>query len=98
MGLSEGHVPVGVMMKYAAVVFAGLIALVPECAQSETWRVEQDGSGDFVTIHDATIACSAGDTIMIGPGRYDDFHPFTAPAWTTEVIVGGIEVAGIEHG
>jgi len=25
---------------------------------------------------------------MIGPGRYDDFHPFTAPAWTTEVIVG----------
>ncbi len=25
---------------------------------------------------------------MIGPGRYDDFHPLTAPAWTTEAIVG----------
>jgi hypothetical protein len=32
-------------------------------------------------------AASPGDTIMIGPGRYDDFHPLVAPAWTTEAIV-----------
>ncbi len=56
--------------------------------QARTWYVEKDGSGEFATIHNAMIACSAGDTIMIGPGRYDDFHPFTAPAWTTEAIVG----------
>ncbi len=55
---------------------------------ARTWRVEKNGSGEFATIHDAMIACSAGDTIMIGPGRYDDFHPFVAPAWTSEAIVG----------
>ncbi len=32
------------------VVFAGL-------ADARTWRVEQDGSGEFATIHEAMIAC-----------------------------------------
>ncbi len=75
-------------MRFAAAVIAALIAAVPLSAHAATWYVEKDGSGDYVTIHEAMLACSAGDTIMIGPGRFDDFHPFTAPAWTTEVIVG----------
>jgi len=34
--------------------------------------VEKDGSGDYVTIPEAVIAAASGDTIMIGPGRFDD--------------------------
>ncbi|MCA9233156.1 MAG: right-handed parallel beta-helix repeat-containing protein [Planctomycetales bacterium] len=56
-------------------------------AGARTWRVEKDFSGDFASIHNAVLACSAGDSILIGPGRYDDFHPVTAPAWNTAAIV-----------
>ncbi len=68
--------------------FVLLLLVLSEQSSAGIWYVDKDGSGDFVTIHDAMASCSTGDTIMIGPGRYDDFHPFTAPAWTTEVIVG----------
>ena len=37
-----------------------------------TWRVEQDGTGDFTTIGSAVAAASAGDTIEIGPGVYPE--------------------------
>jgi len=60
--------------------------LVPTAAKARTWRVERDGSGEFASIHNAINACSAGDTILIGPGRYDDFHSVTAPAWDTAAI------------
>jgi hypothetical protein len=52
-----------------------------------TWRVELDGSGDFTDIQPAVDAAAAGDTILIGPGRFDTFHPCVAPAWTEETIV-----------
>ena len=61
------------------------VGAMPSVAR--TWYVERDGSGEFANIHNAVYACSAGDTIMIGPGRYEDFHPLVAPAWTREVIV-----------
>ena len=54
----------------------------------DTWTVEQDGTGDFLDIQPAVDAASAGDTIRIGPGRFDTFRPFTAPAWTEQVVVG----------
>ncbi len=74
-------------MRIAAVVIA-LIALVPPSAQSATWTVELDGSGDFLDIQPAVDAAADGDTIMIGPGRFDTFRPFTAPGWVEEAIVG----------
>jgi hypothetical protein len=55
--------------------------------EARTWHVEKDGSGDYSSIFWAMEAASEGDTILIGPGRYDDFHPLVAPAWTTEAIV-----------
>jgi len=76
------------MMKATAVFFTALMSMAPIMAQPSTWYVEQDGSGDFTEIQRALDAAAAGDTIMIGPGRFDTFHPFTAPAWTEEVIVG----------
>ncbi len=72
----------------ATIVFTALILLAPISALPATWHVEQDGSGDFLDIQPAVDAATAGDTIMIGPGRFDTFHPFIAPAWTEDVIVG----------
>ena len=57
-------------------------------AQARTWRVELDGSGDFTDIQLAVDAAAVGDTIHIGPGRFDTFHPITAPGWTEDTIVG----------
>jgi len=36
-------------------------------------RVEKDGTGDFTIIQDAIDAAGDGDTIQIGPGRFDDY-------------------------
>ena len=41
-------------------------------ADATTWRVEQDGTGDFTTISSAIAAASDGDTIEIGPGVYPE--------------------------
>ena len=38
-----------------------------------TIRVERDGSGDFDTLQPAINAAARGDTILIGPGRYDEY-------------------------
>ncbi len=70
----------------ALLLFAGLHAAAD--AGARTWRVELDGSGDFADIQPAVEAAAPGDTIHIGPGRFDTFHPITAPAWTEPTIVG----------
>ncbi len=49
-----------------------LAAVAP--AHARTWRVERDGSGDFVVIQDAVDAASAGDVIQLGPGRFDEWE------------------------
>lgn len=46
-----------------------------------TWHVAKDGSGDFSVIQDAVNAAASGDTIRIGPGRYDDKHLIGNPPW-----------------
>jgi hypothetical protein len=56
-------------------------------AVARSWRVELDGSGDFTDIQPAVEASAAGDTILIGPGRFDTFHPCVAPAWTEQTVV-----------
>jgi hypothetical protein len=67
-------------------------ALVVMClangANARTWRVELEGTGDFTDIQPAVDAAAPGDTIRIGPGRFDTFHPITAPAWTEDTIIG----------
>mgnify|MGYP006286365001 FL=1 len=45
-------------------------------ALATTRRVEKDGSGDFTIIQDALDAAADGDTVLVGPGRYDDFRPY----------------------
>lgn len=56
-------------------------------AEAATWRVERDGSGDFAIIQDAVNAAASGDTIRIGPGRYDEGTIVEVPGWTELVRV-----------
>ena len=67
-----------------------LVAVSPLTSWAATWRVEKDGSGDFEIIQDALDAAAPGDSILIGPGRFDTFRPgvsavdgfrFSAIAW-----------------
>jgi hypothetical protein len=64
-----------------------LLALAASHATARTWRVELNGSGNFTDIQPAVNAAAAGDTILIGPGRFATFHPAVAPAWTEQTIV-----------
>ena len=60
--------------------------------QAHTWLVEKDGSGDFTIIQDALDAAASGDTVRIGPGRFEDFKQYTYPGGTP-VIVANVQVA-----
>lgn len=69
----------------AALMLVTSLAAVDAFAR--TWRVELDGSGDFTDIQPAVDTSAAGDTILIGPGRFDTFHPCVAPAWTEQTVI-----------
>jgi hypothetical protein len=56
-------------------------------AEARTWYVERDGSGDFTVIQDAVDAAASGDTIRIGPGRFDEGQMVSPPGWTEYVRV-----------
>lgn len=68
-----------------AIMAAAFLAATPLLAA--TWRVELDGSGDFTKIQPAVDAAAAGDTIMIGAGRFETFDPIGLPGYFDEVIV-----------
>lgn len=55
-------------------VLLGLIALtwaaLTGAVEARTWTVKVDGSGDVATIQAAINAASAGDVVLVGPGRY----------------------------
>lgn len=63
-----------------------LVAL-PLSVQARTWFVARDGSGDYTVIQDAVDAAASGDTIRIGPGRYDEARIVQVPGWTDPVLV-----------
>ena len=73
-------------------LIAALVVMLPGAIPSyaRTWTVMQDGSGDFLDIQSAVDACAVGDSVLVGPGRYEGYHPFIPGdddiGW--EVIVG----------
>jgi hypothetical protein len=68
-----------------------LILAGGDASYGRVWQVELDGSGDFTDIQPAVEAAAPGDTIMIGPGRFDTFHDCVAPAWTEDAIVALVQ-------
>jgi len=54
--------------------------------QASTIRVEKDGSGDYLEIQDALDFASEGDTVLVGPGRYDTYTQYYSGLDTLDVI------------
>ena len=64
-----------------------LLVFVGTVARARTWTVERNGSGEFAIIQNAVNAAASGDTILIGPGRYDEGEVYTNPGWSEYVRV-----------
>ena len=58
------------MRVFLQVIFI-LLAAIP--CSARTWIVDQGGDGDFAVVREALIAASAGDSILIHPGTYDEY-------------------------
>jgi hypothetical protein len=65
---------------WVLVALLGLGAV--QASEARTWRVEKDGTGDFTIIYRAVDAAAAGDTILIGPGRFEEFRREPDYQWT----------------
>lgn len=63
-------------MKTFNYALALLVLLCCWNASARIWEVRLDGTGDYVDVQEAVDACAVGDTILLGPGRYDVFHPY----------------------
>ena len=82
-----------VEMKHLLYVLTFVIVLWGvEPAHGAVWRVEQDGSGQFTTLQPAVDAAASGDTILIGPGWYQDLHEVDhhgSPIWVSAYWMDG---------
>ncbi len=74
------------MDKLSLITIAALLLIASSCL-AFTWHVEQDGSGDYEIIQHAVDVAAVGDTILIGPGRYDQYWEF-APELNWWAVVG----------
>jgi len=72
-------------MKTLLIVLAA--ALLGQTALAATFRVERDGSAPYMIIQDAVDAAASGDTILIGPGRYNEGRVYSPLGWTALVRV-----------
>jgi hypothetical protein len=75
---------------------AAALAMWPSVVEGAIWRVELDGSGDFTSIQDAVDAAEPGDTILVGPGRFDEFRltPINNFSAVIYVYKSGLTVQG----
>jgi len=55
-------------------VLVGVLSIAAAPTAARTWHVEKDGSGDYTVIYEAVDAAAAGDTILIGPGRFEEYR------------------------
>lgn len=51
-----------------------------------TIHLERDGSGDYDALQPAIDSAAPGDTILIGPGRYDQYVQYPSPFDTLDAI------------
>jgi hypothetical protein len=74
------------MRRITTLLLPILIALAA-VASARSWHVERDGSADYTVIQDAVDAAASGDTILIGPGRFNEQQWVTCPGWQDSVRV-----------
>jgi len=68
-------------------IYLVIMLLTASSVFADTWTVERDGSGDYTVIQDAVNAAASGDTIRIGPGRFNEGQIYTCPDWSEFVRV-----------
>ena len=75
---------------YRAIIAMATLAALASVATAKTWIVEKDGSGGFTVIQDALDAAASGDTVRVGPGRFEDFRIIESliDGHETQVIAG----------
>jgi hypothetical protein len=71
-----------------------LVLVLAPASWATTWHVAKDGSGDFTVIQDAVDAAEPGDTILVGPGHYDEVRPI--PFWSGYNAVVATNKSGLE--
>ncbi len=49
-----------------------LLLFLAVSSHARTWIVDQAGAGDFTRVRDALVAAAAGDSVLVGPGTYDE--------------------------
>ena len=62
------------------------LAFMTETAQSRTWYIKPDGSGDAPTIRAGVDSSAAGDTVLVAAGRYE-FDDEAAALLKPEIVV-----------
>jgi Right handed beta helix region len=73
--------------KWYLVLAVLMVAIVPGIALGRMWHVEKDGSGDYTIIQDAIDAAAVGDTIQIGPGRFENYRTYSYPGGDFDSII-----------
>jgi len=88
-------------MKRLRWMIPALFLLLPALLSARTWVVQQNGTGDFTDIQQAVDAAGVGDTVLVGPGRYDTFHtiPDVPEDWrmVVGVQVDSLTIRGIDR-
>ena len=74
-------------MRRTAIAPLFILLAFATVATATTWRVERDGSADYTVIQDAVDVAASGDTILIGPGRFNEQQWVTFPGWQDSVRV-----------
>jgi Right handed beta helix region len=84
-------------MNRLLIVTSLMLALVTGAtsAHAAIIRVEKDGSGDYVTLQEGLDAAQPGDTVRIGPGRYDTFSVRTFATGGTLQVVGYLNTPNV---
>ena len=49
-----------------------LLALLPRTSEAATWHIQADGLGDAPTIQAGIDSAAVGDTVLVGPGTYNE--------------------------
>ena len=70
-----------------ALVVVCVVLLLSSSVTARVITVEKDGTGDYQIIQDAVNASAPTDTILIGPGRYDDFWN-VVPELNWDTVIG----------
>ncbi len=66
-------------MNRVCLVFVLLTSVFPALSSATTWHVEKDGGGDFSVIQDAVDAAASGDTVLVGPGWFEEYRMYSVP-------------------